>query len=86
MGSLISLLSIAGAICCIGVYFLLERGVLTSHGKAYYFWNAVGTLFVLIGVIYTFGEGDIGAIIQEFCWLSISILGCLRGLKKKSAE
>jgi hypothetical protein len=80
-GSIVSTFSVIGAVICIVAYFMLERGKLTSHGAAYYFWNALGTLFVLAGVIYTFGEGDIGAVVQEGCWLSISILGCLKALR-----
>lgn len=74
-------LGILGAGLCIVAYFMIEREIISSQNWPYYLMNGLGGLFVLIAVIFSYDGGDLGAIIQEACWVIISLMG-LRKIHK----
>jgi len=86
MESLMAFFGVFGAVLAVLAYFLLERGTLSAEGVAYYIMNAIGAVFVLIAVVYSFDGGDIGAIIQEAAWIMISLMGITTVLLKKKVS
>ena len=83
MEILFTVMGIIGSICCVGAYFLLEQNKISSEGSIYYILNGVGAGLVLIGAFYSFDGGDLGAIIQELCWVIISAMGLFKVYKVK---
>ncbi|MGQ0528045.1 MAG: CBU_0592 family membrane protein [Alphaproteobacteria bacterium] len=80
-----TLLGILGAFLCIFMFFLLARGTIDQKDIKYYLGNGVGALCVLIAVLYDFDKGDSGAVLQEACWISISLLGTVTHFRKRRA-
>jgi hypothetical protein len=80
----VSYLGVIGAVLCILAYFLLERGLLGAPGFYYYAINGIGAAFVLLAVVYSFDGGDIGAVLQELCWVLVSVIGVYKTFKIKS--
>jgi hypothetical protein len=78
-----SWMGVLGAVLCILAYFLLERGKLSAEGMSYYIMNGAGAFLVLVGAFYSYDSGDLGAIVQEFCWVAISMVGIVKILNKK---
>lgn len=77
---------ILGAGMCVLAYFLLERGKLSADGAHYYIINGVGAFLVLVAVVYRFDGGDMGAIVQELCWVIISLMGMVKVLKNREVK
>ncbi len=84
MDAILSILGVLGAVACVGAYFLLERGVFRADGMAYYAANGVGAVLILIAALYEFDGGDMGVVVQEICWITVSAMGMwkVRGLAK----
>lgn len=64
-----------GAACCVMAFFLLERGILSAEKIPYYAINALGASLVLAASLYEFDGGDSGVLVQELCWIGISVMG-----------
>ena len=79
--TILSSLGVLGAVMCVLAYFLLGRGTLSAERVPYYAMNGVGAFFVLVAVLYSFDGGDMGAIVQELCWVIISLLGIFKVLR-----
>ncbi len=86
MSVFISYLGILGAVLCILAYFLLERGIFDAHSLRYYAVNGLGAFLVLVAVLYSFDSGDMGAILQELCWVAISVMGVLKVRNKRTGS
>ena len=84
MELLFTLFGVIGSACCVGAYFLLEQGKISAEKPTYYILNGVGAFLVLVGAFHSFDGGDLGAIIQELCWVAISAMGLFKVLKVKS--
>ena len=82
--TILSYLGVLGAVMCVLAYFLLERGKVRADGMTYYFMNGFGAFLVLVAVLYSFDGGDMGAIVQELCWVIISMMGIFKILKKRN--
>lgn len=76
-----TLLGILGSAMCVGMYYLLESDHVSGESLSYYTVNGLGAFFVLLGAFYSFDGGDLGAIVQEVCWVAISLLGMAKTLK-----
>jgi hypothetical protein len=83
MDFLFTIFGVLGSVCCVGAYFLLEQGKLSAEKPTYYILNGLGASLVLIGALYSFDGGDLGAVIQELCWVAISAMGLFKILKVK---
>lgn len=68
---------------CILAYFLLERGRLSADGMNYYAINGIGALLVLAAALYRYDSGDLGVAIQELCWITVSLMGISKVMKKR---
>jgi hypothetical protein len=84
--TILSYLGVLGAVMCVLAYFLLERGKVSAEGIPYYFMNGFGAFLVLVAVLYSFDGGDMGAIVQELCWVIISLMGMFKVLKMKRVK
>jgi hypothetical protein len=82
METLMSIFGVTGAALCIAAYALIERGKLNPHGFNYYFLNGLGAFLVLVAAFWSYDSGDLGAIVQELCWVAVSLMGILKVLKK----
>lgn len=71
-----------GAVLCILMYFLLERGYAKSSDIWYYSFNGLGAVLVLIAALYNFDGGDLGAVTQELCWAMISCIGIFKLIRQ----
>ncbi len=80
--TVMSVLGVIGAGLCILAYFLLERQKLNAHSLAYYGMNGLGAFLVLVAAFYSYDSGDLGAIVQEICWVAVSLMGASRVLNK----
>ncbi len=67
-----NILGTVGVGLIVGTYVLLQIERLRSDHLAYSLLNAVGALFVLISLYYSF---NFPAFIVEFFWLLISLFG-----------
>jgi len=81
MDFLFTLLGIVGSVMCVGMYYLLEADYVSGESLSYYAVNGLGAFFVLLGAFYSFDGGDLGAIVQEVCWVAISLLGMAKAMK-----
>ncbi len=86
MDSVFTIIGVLGSIFCILMYFCLERGYAKSSDIWYYALNGVGALLILIGAMYDFDGGDLGAVAQELCWMVISFTGIYKLVKQKKAQ
>ena len=86
MDGLFTIIGVAGSILCILMYFMLERGQARASDIWYYALNGLGAAMVIIGVMYNFDGGDLGAVTQGLCWVLISGIGVYKLIKKKKAE
>lgn len=83
MDAIFTIIGVLGSILCILAYFLLERGYAKGSDIWYYVMNGLGALLVLIGAMYSFDGGDLGAVTQELCWVMISGMGVYRLIRAK---
>ena len=86
MESLFTIIGVVGSIFCILMYFLLERGYAKSTDIWYYAFNGLGAVMILIGAMYSFDGGDLGAVTQELCWAAISFMGVWRMYKLRQTK
>lgn len=86
MDLLFTLFGVLGSVCCVSAYFLQEQEKISAEQPIYYILNGAGASLVLIGAIYSFDGGDLGAILQELCWAAISAMGLRKVLKGKIYE
>jgi hypothetical protein len=86
MDSLFTIIGVLGSICCILAYFLLERGYAKGSDIWYYALNGIGAGLVLIGAMYDFDGGDLGAVTQEVCWVMISGTGVYKLIKQRKTQ
>jgi hypothetical protein len=83
---LFTLLGILGSAMCVGMYYLLEADYVSATSFSYYSVNGLGAFLVLLGAFYSFDGGDLGAIVQEVCWVVISLLGIFKALKARQEK
>jgi hypothetical protein len=83
MDLLFSALGVIGSICCVGMFFLIGQGKVKSDQILYYVINGMGGLLILVATLYSFDGGDLGAVLQELCWVAISVMGILKIIKVK---
>ena len=68
-----------GVILIVGSYLWLQLGRISGQSAAYSLVNAVGAALVLISLYFEF---NLSAVLVEFFWLVISLLGLFLGIRK----
>jgi len=69
----------AGFLCIIGSYLWLQIGRTSGQSLGYSLVNAVGAALILVSLYYDF---NLSAVLVEFFWLIISLLGLVLSLKR----
>ena len=59
-------------------YLLLQLGRLPSTSLLYGTLNALGAVLILVSLTFNF---NLSSVIIEICWLAISLVGIVRGLR-----
>lgn len=77
-------LGIVGSLCCLSMYFLLEQGRIGADSPLFYLINGVGGVLVVISVAADFDKGDVGAILQDTVWATISLMGLVKTLRARA--
>ena len=72
--------SVAGAFLAILMYYLLQTDRICHKSFAYSFWNLIGSIFIAFSFIKYW---NIGGLIIEIFWTSISIYGLYRYFKER---
>jgi hypothetical protein len=83
MDAFFTILGVAGSVLCILMYFLLERGKARASDIWYYACNGLGAFLILLAAMRDFDGGDLGAITQELCWVTISGIGVWKLVKQR---
>ncbi len=78
METLTSLIGLAGAACCVGMYAAVSMGKIDADRPLFFIVNGVGALLILLGAWQEFDLGDLGTIAQEAIWAAISLAGAVR--------
>ena len=72
--------SIVGMAMVVYAYLALERGWLSQRDIRLYIVNLVGSVLLLLSLLIHF---NLGSIIIEIFWISISLSGLVKGLKSR---
>ena len=72
------LLGSLGVVFIIITYLLLQMGKLSSRKKAYSFWNATGSMLIMVSLMHQF---NLSAFLIELFWFLISVYGLFKALK-----
>ena len=72
--------SVLGMALVVFAYLALERGWLDQRDLRLYVINLVGAVLLLLSLLIHF---NLGSIIIEIFWISISLLGLVKSLNKK---
>jgi|SRR5688572_1864261 len=78
MDTLLSLLGIVGALCCVGMFAAVSIGKINADKPVFFIVNGLGAILILVGAWQEFDVGDLGTIAQEMIWAVISFAGVLR--------
>ena len=74
-------LGLAGTLCILGAYFLLQTDRLSSRDLSYSVLNAVGASFLVVSLLFDF---NLSALIVEGFWALISAMGIVRWSRGRS--
>jgi hypothetical protein len=69
------LLGTAGALCIVVCYWQVVSGKWTPHDRTYLLTNLAGALLLTISLCFNF---NLGSMLIEFFWISISVAGLLK--------
>ena len=72
----------AGVFVILLTYLLLQTGRLSPTTVSYSFLNALGALFILVSLYYSF---NLSAVVIEVAWLLISVYGTARAWRARQA-
>jgi hypothetical protein len=86
METLYSLIGLAGAACCVGMYAAVSFGKIDADKPLFFVVNGVGAILILLGAWTEFDPGDLGTIAQEAIWAVISLAGALRAWRAAQAS
>ena len=75
-------LGLAGTLCILGSYLLLQIGRLSPRDLSYSVLNGVGAAFLVVSLLFDF---NLSALIVESFWALISVLGIFRWLQHRAA-
>lgn len=76
------LLGNVGFLCIIGAYLWLQLGRTTGQTRAYSLVNAIGAALILVSLYHDF---NLSAVLMEFFWLVISLLGLVISFRRPVA-
>jgi len=76
------LLGNVGFLCIIGSYFWLQIGRTSGRSRGYSLVNAIGAALILVSLYHDF---NLSAVLMEFFWLVISLLGLVLSLRRPVA-
>ncbi|TDI74271.1 MAG: hypothetical protein E2O84_06100 [Bacteroidetes bacterium] len=71
------LLGNIGVIAIIGSYLGIQLDWLDARGLLYSVINAIGAVFILVSLLYSF---NLSSFIIEVFWIAISLIGIVRGI------
>lgn len=69
-----------GVACILGAYLLLQLNRLDSSSLKFSLINGAGAAMILTSLVHDF---NLSAVVIEVFWLAISLLGVVRGLRKR---
>ena len=75
-------LGLAGTLCILGSYLLLQFGRLSPRDLSYSVLNGVGAAFLVVSLLFDF---NLSALIVESFWALISGLGIFRWQRHRAA-
>ena len=82
MDLIFSILGLAGAVCCVSMFYAIEQGRLDGNSMAYYIINGIGGALILAAVFYNYDSGDLGSMAVEAAWVVISLMGIFKLARK----
>lgn len=80
---LFNAVGIIGVILILLGYYLITKGSLTGDDLGYHLMNLCGAVLLLISLMWTW---NLPSVIIELCWMSISIWGIFRILRRKNND
>lgn len=86
METIYSLIGLAGAACCVGMYAAVSFGKIDADKPLFFVVNGVGAVLILLGAWTEFDPGDLGTIAQEAIWAVISLAGAVRALRGRQQQ
>lgn len=76
------ILGIIGVILVLLFYSLLQTGRCTANDFSFSFFNAVGSVLILVSLWF---HWNLASVIIEIAWLAISLFGLARVILKKTS-
>lgn len=76
-------IGLVGVVIILVAYFMLQIERISAHGVRYSLVNLIGSLLILVSLIYHF---NLASFVIEIAWLCISIYGLHRSLKKRRQQ
>jgi hypothetical protein len=86
METFYSLIGLAGAACCVGMYAAVSFGKIDADKPLFFIVNGIGAVLILLGAWTEFDPGDLGTIAQEAIWAVISLAGAARALRRRQGQ
>lgn len=76
------LIGIAGIVCVLGCYFLVQAGRMEARSVAYQLINMTGCVLILYSLFYAW---NLPSAIIQVTWFAISAFGLARNLLRRPA-
>lgn len=73
-------IGIAGVLCILAGYFLIQSGRLTSDDLPFPVMNLVGASLILVSLTHTF---NLASFVIELAWIAISLYGIVKILRSR---
>jgi hypothetical protein len=83
MESLATIIGLVGVATLVAAYGLVSVGRITSVMPVYQWLNIVGTLGILVSVIYAW---NLPAFVGQCLWIVLSVVGLMRIYAKRKAS
>lgn len=80
---LFDIVGTVGVVLILAAYFLVQNGRITADMLVYPLLNLAGALLLLISLMWSWNTPSV---IIELCWITISLYGIARILKKRNKE
>ncbi|MGD8378313.1 MAG: hypothetical protein PVJ40_00535 [Gammaproteobacteria bacterium] len=77
-----NIIGMAGVGCVLLAYYAIQTDRIRQGNPWYSIINGIGSLLILVSLYYDF---NLPSVVIEFAWLTISIIGLVRALRKRAA-